>query len=188
MTHKQTNCDCVACRVGPKKANSMITQKIRENGMVLILINGDVFRFAYSVGLTETFGLPEIIMVGHFEPELFDTIAHDYQKMIKQVNVAEYRAALETSTECTEMEGVMKGVNPNGTQRDMTVGYCKVKQSVVAGPDARFNMGHAVKRYGVKGFTARQIFIPDPAFRLPWHEGYDVAWEESARQAQLWTL
>jgi len=175
-------CRCVECEMGKQAALAKMNQVIAERGLAMMHITDASPRFAHSVGLTETFGCPEIIIVGNFMPALIDTAGANVIALAR-ANPAALRDAPDTP-EC-EITGLMFRAGATGSAIDTVAGYCPVDQSVVAGGSAQFYMSVAVNRYGIDGFKVRQIVIPDTNFRLPWHTGYDAGWDLESGQVLL---
>ena len=102
--------------------------------------------FAYSIGLFQSYGHPEIILVG-----LPEGIAH---QIINDVGAA-VRAG--------------KRYTAGSTSGEFLEGY-NVTFRVV--PDYQFGayLGWGCRYYGERAFPALQLVYPDRAGRWPWHD------------------
>lgn len=100
--------------------------------------------FAYTIGLTETFRHPELLMIG-FEPTMMQSLLNAAGEAIRQG---------EHLGDWSRSERVLK---------DYPV-YCREVPAEHAGRWAR----GARARYQKSGYRLLQVFLPDPGGRFPW--------------------
>lgn len=162
------SCQCMRCNMPEGEFNTMINGAIKKYGFVSIPVVGDIYLFSYTIGLTESFNHPELIIVGRFGVELPAGLFTRIAKLIK------------------EGKKLVDGVNQGGFI-DYKIGGQKVDGKILCLPikdefKERF-MGQAAERYGGFGkFTARQIIIADGNGKLPGEEGADKNWLKESSQ------
>jgi len=115
-----------------------IQSDIKENGWhVLTVLNEGAPNFSYSIGFTETFRHPEIIMSG-LDTDLMQTLINDIGKLVE-------------NGKCFTKEQLC-----NEVIKDYPVKFVKVSD---------FNKGEyfraAVNIYGIEKFDALQCIWPD---------------------------
>ena len=115
--------------------------------------------FVYSIGLTKTYGEPELICFG-----LRDEVMH---WMINEVR--DRMANGKTFSEKQRVSGLIEGYD------------CELRK--VQKSRYREYFGYALWFYGGSEFDALQIVWPDKAHRFPWDEGYAVP---IAQQPTTW--
>jgi len=108
--------------------------------------------FAYSVGLQETFGHPEVIVFG---------LPLDVMHGIVNTVGEEVRRGRRFSD--------------GGASDEVLDGQPVCFLSVAASRHAEF-LGQAVDYYGGAEFSALQCYWPDPGGAFPWQVGFDVSY------------
>ena len=112
-----------------------------------VLPGPDSPSFAYSVGMTETFGHPEVMVMG-FSPELMHTLINGIGELVR--------------------EGARFGDRDSSDK--VIRGYPVVFREPEDAAAAEFALA-AVSRYGKGRFRLLQCFLPDAQGRFPWDEG-----------------
>lgn len=163
-------CACVECARGPGAIRDMIEEGIQRVGWVLIpIVDGLPRPFAYTVGLTETYNHPELIIIG-FPPQAMCQI------------IGEAVAKLEEDGEAFKVEevpGVIK-VKVHGVLQDGLLGCRDVTKK-----NKLELLCRAVARYGEDGFEAKQLVFPDMHGILPWQPNFNEEWGQC--QPKLYT-
>lgn len=130
---------------------------IAEHGWAVIRVPEDEEGpgFAYSIGLTERFGHPEIAISG-LPGDLLHRLVNDAAALI---------AGGERWAAGTRTDALLEGY------------ACTVR--AVVPPNVHTFLGAAVRYYGDEAFGAVQVFWPDRDGRYPWETEYAGA--EQAR-------
>jgi hypothetical protein len=148
--------ECVACTHGTEEVTRRIQEGIEDAGWVLVpVVDGN---FAYTVGLTETYDRPEFLV---------DCRDLDTAMYIIQSAVTELDKNIDAFTDKTEVPGLFEVLTTNGTNPVDGIVGCRP----VSDEFRTSLLGRAVLRYGVDGFQALQLVIPDVRNKLPWHPG-----------------
>jgi hypothetical protein len=165
-------CECYQCAFGPQAMQALIEQGIRDVGWIAIPIaDGEPFAFCYTVGLKETFGHPEFIMQGNFDPrQMAQIIGEAVEKLREEPD----------AFQAQEVPGVIK-VRVHGVIQDGMIGCRDVTRENRLGLLCR-----AGSRYGDDDFEAKQLIFPDQHALLPWQPGFNEEW--GAQQATLYEL
>lgn len=108
--------------------------------------------FAYSIGMTESFGHPEFLMLG-FSPELMHTLINGIGELVRQ--------------------GARFG--DRDTSDKVIRGFPVVFREPEDSAAAEFALA-AVSRYGQGRFRLLQCFLPDASGLFPWDEGCDPSY------------
>lgn len=133
---------------------------IAEHGWAVIRVPEDIIGpgFAYSIGLVENYGHPEIAVSGLPGPLMHRLVNH--------------AAAL-----------VAEGMAfQHGRQSDALLEGCACEIRALAPESYDEYLGRAVWHYDDRPFEAVQIFWPDREGRYPWDPGYDTAEQERMDQ------
>jgi hypothetical protein len=117
--------------------------------------NLDCSPFVYSIGLTESFGHPELIMIG-INPQSGGRIINSAGDLIKDGE----RLTLPDGVDVKYMDNLF-GNNYRAAIKKVTR------------PAKLANLCQAANLYGDDGFEALQIVMPDKNGNFPWDEGYD---------------
>jgi len=167
----ESNChdlECVGCKHGPQAIQASVEKGIAKVGWVMIPVADGDPPFVYTVGLTETYKHPELIITG-FPPNAMIEILEAAVDKLK-----ESRGAFEGAL----VPGVIQ-VNVHGKLQDGVLGCQKVRRK------KRLELLRlAVNRYGADNFAAKQLVYPDPHGILPWQPGFDSEWGKA--QPKLW--
>jgi hypothetical protein len=141
-----------------------IDSLIKSDGFAFICIGGDTVspRVAYTVGLTETYGCPELMIFG---------VGHEVANVVFHAVVSKIRAG-----------GNLK-------DGDVLVNVLNLPCTIrhVTGEAASPYALNVIRRYegSAQKPAFQQIVYPDQANVLPWEPGYD---ERLRRiQRELWT-
>jgi hypothetical protein len=177
-SHQHADCECYSCAFGPEAGERHFAELIRRAGFAVNFIFNASPPFAYSTGLTETFNVPEFIVVGAFGPEMVQTISAGLHRLAEQTP-----AALRTAAR--EVTGVAQIRLPDGSIEDVPFGFAPLAPEHLL-PEAALPVTKTLERYGPGGFEMRQVVVPDPGGKLPWHAGHDAAWSERAEQVALY--
>jgi len=150
--------ECLGCQ--GFDLNAIIDNRILEHGYAIVSVVDEHPPYVYTVGLTEAFKHPELILAGHFEPAVVGSV------------VASAIAAIQAgqTLDATEVPEVIQLADGSAAP----LGCRSVRAERLA------LLGKAQRRYGAQGFAAVQLILPDAAARLPWHPECDADW----RQAQ----
>ena len=105
--------------------------------------------FSYTIGMTETFGHPELLMIG-FPPDLMHQLLNGVGKLDR---------AGERFGEWDQSDKVVEGF--------------PVYFRAVPLPQARKWARGASERYRPRSFGLLQVFLPDRNGKFPWDEGCD---------------
>jgi hypothetical protein len=136
--------------------DAKLVADVREHGWHCVLVQdaeedeaqpGEA-PFAYTVGLTHTYGHPELVLVGRWQ------YAHGI-----------LGAAVELVHEGTRLA-------PGDESDDVLEGY-PVRFGAVADDRRRELLTHADWLYGHRPFAALQVILPDGAGRMPDEPDYD---------------
>lgn len=165
-------CECAHCHNSPEDVNAMVDEGIKIMGFIMVPVFDAETPFVYTIGLTETYNHPEFIMIGDI----------DLEQMIDIVGTcaAKLKTAPTHYVGKEEVDQVLM-YNINNKLIDGIIG-CK---TVVMQNLAEY-MGQACNRYGLEGFSAKQIIIAGPDGRLPWDENADPEWIQTANQIKLY--
>jgi hypothetical protein len=170
--HSSNNCMCIECGEtgGMQK---MMNKGISENGFIVIPIVDANTPFAYSVGLTESYGKPELIIICNMDPIILARIVHNLAEKIK-----------EGST-LFDVDGTIENAityNINDEEVLGSVGCRTVKEKYKT-----TLMCQCCKKYGnASSFSAKQIIVGDLNGKLPWEKNCDTKWFKNFNQKQLW--
>ena len=171
MSHK--NCKCVECgQTG--KMQEMMNKGIIENGFIVIPIVDANPPFAYTVGLTESCGKPELIAICNMDPMIIAKILHELAYKVKENSISfDEDGTIENALTYYIEEKEIKGpVGCKTVKRKYKEKYmCKCCQ----------------KYGGQENFVAKQVIIGDLNAKLPWEEGSDKKWIREFKQKQLWS-
>lgn len=140
---------------------TMLEERMAKDGFMVLCIGvtEDDPPFTYTIGLTETFKHPELIISGWFSQELFNTIvgkAIDWLRKGKRLDQA------------PEILGVIQIQDGDATVPGL-LGCRKV-----AAEYKSELMCVAARRY--PEFEGIQLVIPDRQNKLPWDENCDPEW------------
>lgn len=158
-----------------------VNQMIRTHGFAFVTIADGAPPFAYSVGMSKTYGLPEFVVVGTFGPETMNALAGCVHSLVT-ANPNALRGPGPTIADalaCTDPR------NPLGVPVKYAIGWKVVPRHRVAGPAATIPMTLATKRYGEAGFEVRQLFAPDANGKLPWDGDCSPAWKRDSGQVDF---
>lgn len=124
--------------------------------------------WAYSVGLWELAGAPELILFGHDEVWSNGPLSHAKQELCEGL-------VLEDGTlwKIEEFEGVWRRVHPIQI-RDAEWFNCARR--------------YRRERTGSEDFEAYQLFVPDEGGKYPWEEGFDEEFRHYQPELYLSTL
>jgi hypothetical protein len=167
---------CVCCQRGVEAANELVNAMITTLGFAVTVVGCAEPPFAYSTGLTETYQLPEIVIMGRFEPETINAIFNGINALARK-NADVFR--------CTELASVVQRGIPGGKPTDGAVGFMPLAPEHLR-PDAKWPLTRTIERYGPGKFEACQFIVCDPKGRLPWHKDYDHGWGERVQQHALY--
>lgn len=173
MNDDSHSTDCLCCNgVSPNDIHAMIQEGIDKVGFAIVPVSGGEKKrplFAYTVGLTKA-GLPELIIDGDFQQQLINILGMS----------ADHLLANRDAFNGTEVSGIIQ-VMVHGKLVDGVLGCRPVTKE-----NRLEHMGWARARYGVEGFTANQIVVPDLHGKLPWHDGFNQAWGIKSCQRALY--
>ena len=176
--HPQAELECIGCRTGAGAMTAAIKQQIAKVGFAMAFIFDSDPPFAYSVGMTETHGLPEFAIVGRFPPTLISTVCAGIDHLART-------APDLLRGDAREVAGIAKCIGADGQATDTAFGYVPVAPENLT-YEAALPMTRTLERYGPGGFEMRQVVIPDPGRKLPWHEGADPGWAQHCEQLALY--
>lgn len=130
---------------------------IREHGWAVqsVLPGPDNPSFSYTLGLTESFGHAELIMVG-FRPELMHRLLNDVGELVR---------AGERFGDWDKSDKVISG-------------YPVVFRELA--PEAAREWAKAARNRNGDRLTVLQVFLPDAAGRFPWDDGCDAGFASQA--------
>lgn len=172
--------DCACCSGGREHFKELVNSHIQENGytMVPVTSHEDDFVFAYTIGLTETWHVPELVICGKFAPMQVCGILQTAAEMVRDQKTRRIFCGDSYS-----VAGVIQ-VKVHGEIQDGNIG-CR--------PVTRANklemLCQAANRYGDDGFHAVQLILPDLHGLLPWDTGYDSqGWDITSGQRKLYAL
>jgi hypothetical protein len=167
--------------MGPEAMNAHIDRMIQQYGFALVTIGDATPPFAYSVGLTPTFGVPEIIVVGNFGPPILGALSACVHAFATS-NPGALRGrgpSIPGALSCTNPS------DPSGPPAKFAIGWRPVPRNKV-GPDSATPMSMTASRLGNTAFEVRQVFVPDPNGKLPWEAGCNPAWVRDSAQTELY--
>jgi len=135
----------------PKDIQGQIDSVVGEHGWAVVggELGDDDPIFASSVGFTESFDHPEIIIIG-FEPAVMGALINNVGKLVSR--------GARLADGC-EADRIISGGR---------VAFREIRQEV--------HEPHTLllrKRYGRGRYKVLQMFLPDDAGRFPWDEGCD---------------
>ena len=135
--------------------NELIAEHIREYRWHCLHVfptasDSEHSNFSYSIGFTESFGQPEILIFGLSRDKAHALLA-------ECASLLSDGAAFEPDVE---------------DDRVLANGYKVVFRPVLA---SRFReyLGTARRYYGARNFSALVMYLPDRDGRFPWQSGYD---------------
>jgi len=173
----EDNCKCILC-IGvttPEKLDDYLVSMVKKKGWIIIPVinpkDPDFIPIHYTMGLTETFKSPEIVIIGHFSTSLINDIIVKIVDQIKVDCKVLDGEELENISQI-EFEGKMKWVNYG----------CRVAEDEFRESFCE----KLVNRHGKEGFQLRQVILPNKKGKLPWHTGYDMMWARKAKQICLY--
>lgn len=145
------------------ESDSRLRDLVAEHGWAVVAVPEDDEGpgFAYSVGLAERFGHPEVAVSG-VPADLMHRLVNDAADLVASGTVL--------------TDGARTGA--------LLVGYDCAARAVAAGNYREF-FGAAERYYGGRPFRAVQVFWPDRDGRYPWEPGY--ASDEQTRMDQSTT-
>lgn len=135
--------------------NDKITEHIQKFGWHCLHVSptdadGDVLRFSYSIGFTESYGQPEILIFGLAREKTHPLLS-----------------------ECaTLLSAGATFVTDSPDDRVLANDYKVVFRPVPASAFGEY-LGTATRYYGTRRFSALVMYLPDRAGLFPWQEGYD---------------
>ncbi|MFS8159390.1 MAG: DUF4262 domain-containing protein [Candidatus Roizmanbacteria bacterium] len=154
----------------------LVEDKIFRNGVVVLYIPDSDPTFAYTVGMTETFEHPELIMVGNYE------VGDILSNIVYRLSETEPTLILSLK-EDKQIPGTLRG-----KEGPLTVYFgCQMVNKEVEKVKKEY-MQQAINHYGLDGFEVMQVLIFDPKGKLPWHVGYDKEWQKTAKEPTLYDL
>jgi hypothetical protein len=167
---------CVQCSEGKDAVDKLKSEYIARSGFfVPYVTGGDGAPFAYTVGFTETFNSPEIIIIGNFPQRLINDIIGSVAETLKKNS-----HALDAEG---EIDGgwlrVTKNGVPNGDRKKAKFG-CRF----ITKKNEEKYCGQLYDRYSgsseggprKRTFRVMQIILYDQQGKLPWHEGFNEKW------------
>ena len=166
MSHDIENCDCVACLVGKEQTLRLINDKIKEHKYAVLYVAESKPCFGYTVGLEQSFGVPEFIIVG-FNQKITYMILNAAIELLKEdiesFNKKEIRIQIKDKTSYTQFNIGCKHVDSKHYSRD----------------DSQFPLlwNRICSKNGK--YRVKQIILPDKDERLPWDENYDIHYSRS---------
>lgn len=178
---RRRTCACAECAcecTSGARGLGAVDATIRAHGLaVVFVLDARPVPFAYSVGMTETFNLPEFVMVANVSGRVVSTIATCIENLAK------------TSPDLLRGPGpviadVLDGYQPDGEPRLFNLGWKPVPHERVLDPDSPAFMNMTGQRYPA-GFEVRQAFLPDADGRLPWEPDCDPGWLANINQTDL---
>lgn len=132
---------------------------IRKEGFAVLKIIDAPVAYIYSVGLTETFAVPEFIFVGSLSDYALGLICKCVADL---ASTAPDKLREKTSV----IEDALVIAQPDGGAKRFPIGWKPVNKARVLG-SAEPSMAQVYARYG-NAFEARQLFISDENGKLPW--------------------
>ena len=130
--------------------------------------------FAYTEGLTETYGMPELIMVGDLG--MNGTIGSFVGSVLLDLLIMLKEGKLKPSDfEQREVPNAIQYAGACGKPRLGRVG-CVELSPINLTMDCEYPLGFVHRRYPDGNFRAKQIFMECPNGRLPWETGGDQEW------------
>ncbi|MFC5270776.1 DUF4262 domain-containing protein [Adhaeribacter terreus] len=131
---------------------SIINADIENNGCHIVVVEADDYlpAFAYTIGLFQTYGHPEIICFG-LAPEVLKTLLQDAQKLIKQG----------------------KKLIPGYLFPEFLKGFNA--QFLRVNPEYYANYFPLAQHfYNFRSFPALQLVWPDKQQKFPWEAGFNA--------------
>lgn len=167
---------CPCCN--SENTRIIFDKQIKRSGFIIVPVVGA--NYVYSVGFTETYNCPEVIIFGKFNEDNFqDTVAgrvmNDIIKRVKKMTP-------EQRTKFFKSKEVKVGKIWNNDVR------CPVKLGVRHLTNTNIKdeyFFHAVGRYG-HNFNICQIVVVDSRGKLPWHIGYNKKNNREVNQKLLY--
>ena len=140
--------------------NQLIADNIREHGWHCLHVfptNEEQERFSYSIGFTESFDSPEVLLFG-----------------------LEHEKAHALLNECAYLFRNGHKITPDAADQNVLSGDYSVVFKLVRPEFFGEYLGTALRYYQDKSFSAAVMFIPDREHHFPWQSGYgDISAQES---------
>jgi len=160
-------CSCCDPKTSEEYLNEM-KQVVKTFGHAIVPII-DKPKYAYTIGVTETYKHPEFIIVGNFDAgDITALLNKAVALLVKDRNAFKERDVFGVTNATIDGKSVAVGARP------------------ITKRAKRLKMGLAVDRYGIDNFQAIQLFVPDLKGRLPWHTDYDTTWGIDSMQLSLY--
>lgn len=171
---------CLCCSA-PAKHQAMITEAIEKVGFAVIPVTNQEPHIAYTVGLTETLGCPELFMTHAMDVMDLGKVLREAGLNLIDACKGKSKQWIKELFEQTDIPCMMKLLTVDGPKFAWT--GCRPIITV----QYLDELGMARRRYGDK-FKAVQIYMPDNKGKLQWHIGFDVVWGRQAAQTPMHIL
>jgi hypothetical protein len=124
---------------------------IKKHGYIVLAANKDP-PYSVTVGLTESYGFPELIISGHYPSELVQDIMKVFVKLCRSAGKLYSEPEFDYGSADYSLRIGIKEIS---------------RQEKLA------HMILAKHKHGKDGFISVQLILPDRKMKLPWDEGYE---------------
>lgn len=156
----------------------LIQKHIDQGGYTILglpdcFYNGEIsLSIVYTVGLTESLGIQELIMCGAFPLYIMQGILTTFANLLK------VDKSLINNEVITDICSFYEPNKPS-VKRNLGIRYDLVNAKI------KEVLKNANIRYGLNGYKLKQVFISDENLIMPWNEECDDEWVKQSMQLDL---